>query len=278
MSNIRIMAAGKEQWEYTAPFMRRAASEAFRSGVPLTVLAAADEKGIMGVLAGMIDQDSFIIDSLYVDPAKRGLGAGRALIDELDKIFGDGNIAVRAEFNIENEDNETLEGFLTKMGFEEEETDYPMYYRGFVSDLTPDKMKKPEGMVIRSFSETEDRLLREASHESVKEGYPLPDKGLLSKKLDKDSSFCILREGKVVSYVTIEPIDELTLKVPALYSSAEDPRETLFMLKSSVEVLKKKYSPDTELLMLAVNSRSEKIIEHLFENIMPISRSYIKFL
>ncbi len=66
----------------------------------------------MGVLSGILDQEAFMIDSLFVDPEKRRHGAGRALIESLDSIFPEGDTLVREEFNIENENNESLPGFL----------------------------------------------------------------------------------------------------------------------------------------------------------------------
>lgn len=104
MSDIRILAAGKEQADIVAPYMGREALDALKASLPITVLAAVDKDGVMGVLAGAMDQDVFMIDSLFVDPEKRGIGAGRALIECLDGIFEEGDIAVRAEFNIENKD------------------------------------------------------------------------------------------------------------------------------------------------------------------------------
>ncbi|MCR4591169.1 MAG: GNAT family N-acetyltransferase [Lachnospiraceae bacterium] len=278
MKDYKILAAGKEQADIVAPFIGAGAADALKEGIPLTVLAAVDGSSVTGVLAGMMDGQEFIIDSVFVDPEKRRTGAGTALMEKLDSLFPEGNIAIRAEFNIENEDNGILEQFLTKTGFEEEEADYPIYYLGFVDDLISENIKKADNTDVRGFSEAGDMLLRAASNESVNEGRPLPDKGLMSASLDRESSSCLIRDSRVVSYVAVEVMDDETIKIPALYSAAEDPRETLFMLNRTVDALKSKYSPDTKIVMLALNRVSEKIISHMFGDVTAISRSFVKFL
>ena len=78
--------------------------------------------------------------------------------------------------------------------------------------------------------------------------------------------------------MVVEPVDDEMLKIPALYSSADNPRETLFMINCTVEALKKKYNLFTKVAMLAINPLSEKVIENFVDNPVPVSRSFIKFL
>jgi len=278
MSDIKILAAGKEQADIVSPFIGKDALNALKASLPITVLAAVDKDGVMGVLAGAMDQDVFMIDSLFVDPGKRRLGAGRALIECLDGIFPEGNIAVRVEFNIENKDNETLPGFLRAMYFEEEDIDYPMYYLGSIRDLRTASAKKPEKAEIRSFSDTDEKLLKAVAAKSVSEGNPLPEGGLLSKKTDTESSFCIIEDGKISAYVVVENVDDELLKIAALYSSADDPRETIYMINCMVETIKGKYYSGDRVAMLALSPLSKKVIDFFFEETVPVSRSFIKFL
>ncbi len=262
MTDIKIMAAGKEQADIVAPYMTGETSEALKTGIPLTVLAAVDKDGVMGVLAGVLDQEVFRIDSLFVDPDKRRLGAGRALIESLDRIFPEGDRAVRAEFNIETEDNGTLEGFLRAMDFEEEDIDYPVYYLSYVRDFYSAAGSKPENAEIRSFADTGEKLL----------------KGLVSEKTDRDSSFCILKDGKLAAFIVVEQVDDELIKIAALYSSLNDPRETISMINCAGEALKKNYELFTRVAMLAVNPTSKKVVEYFFDDPEPVSRSFIKFL
>ena len=278
MGDFRILIAGKEQAEYVAPFMGKEAADALKKGLPITVFAAADKDGVAGVLSGVMDKNEFIIDSIFVDKAKRGRGAGTALMEALYRSLPDEDLAVTAEFNMENEDSGTLESFLSKEGFEEEEQGYPRLYMGSVKGLISGTNKIPEGTEIKSFGKTDERLLRVATNISMEEGYLLPEKGLLSDKADRETSFCLIKDGAVPAYVVIESVDDMTLKVPALFSSATDPRETMLMLNMAAEAIKAKYSEDTKIAMLAINPASEKIVEYLFDEVTLISRSYIKYI
>ena len=262
MTDIKIMAAGKEQADIVAPYITGETSEALKAGLPVTVLAAVDKDGVMGVLAGVLDREVFRIDSVFVDPDKRGQGAGRALIESLDRIFPEGDRAVRAEFNIETEDNRTLEGFLRAMDFEEEDMDYPIYYLSYVRDFYPAPGRLPENAEIRSFADTGEKLL----------------KGLVSEKTDRDSSFCIVKDGKIEAFIVVEQVDDELIKIPALYSSLDDPRETISMINCAGEALKNNYGSFTKVAMLAVSPVSKKVVEYFFDDPEPVSRSFIKFL
>ena len=277
MGNVKILAATKEQAEIVAPFMGAEAAEALESGLPITVLAAVDSDGVAGVLSGMVDRGAFDIDSIYVLPSKRRMGIGTALIDKLEDLFPEEETEVKAEFNIENVDNETLEPFLMANGFDDEEEDeYPKYYIDDLAGLKTDENLNTDDPQIISFSGIDDELLKAAGAESLNNGRPLPEGGLLSYNLDRNASYGYIKDNELKGYVTVEVMEDGGIKIPALWSEAADPRETLKLLNRTAEALKRDFAPRTTVAMLAIGPLSEKVILHLFPDADMVSRNYTK--
>ena len=59
-----------------------------------------------------------------------------------------------------------------------------------------------------SFAEAGEKVLNAASAVSDRHGYPMPEGGLTAESVDQELSFCAVRDGKVMAYVTVE--DELS--------------------------------------------------------------------
>ena len=129
-----------------------------------------------------------------------------------------------------------------------------------------------------SFSEAGDRLLKTASNESIQQGNPLPEGGLLTGSVDRELSFCVVRDGKIMAYVTAEKVDEELVEISSLWSGLDNPVELLAMLLHLIDSLKNSCDPETRIAMLSTNEQADKLIDYLFRYVEPRSYRLVKFI
>ncbi len=288
MSEIKAFPIREDEALKASPFFSQEVFDALNKGLPLTAFVAVKDSEAMGAVAGAIDGHIFEIWSIYVDPQYRRQGAGTVLINALEELLESvtedktavAGMPIRVRYTSLTEDNRALRPFFLKLGFVEDPIPHPMYYVGYLDDLkSRDKISsrsltRVSGIV--PFSQTEDKLLRLASNVSAQQGYPMPEGGLLSGSVNRELSFCIVREGKIGAYVTLEEIDEDLVEVSALWSGLENPVELLSMLIILIDALRKKYSPETKVAMLATNGRADKLVDYLFRYVEPRSFRMVK--
>ena len=288
MSEIKAFPIREDEALKASPFFSQEVFDALKKGLPLTAFVAVKDSEAIGAVAGAIDGYIFEIWSIYVDPEYRRQGAGTALINALEELLESvtedktavAGMPIRVRYTSLTEDNRALRPFFLKLGFVEDPIPHPMYYVGYLDDIkSRDKISsrsltRVSGIV--PFSQTEDKLLKLASNVSAQQGYPMPEGGLLSGSVNRELSFCIVREGKIGAYVTVEEIDEDLVEVSALWSGLENPMELLSMLLILIDALRKKYSPETRVAMLATNDRADKLVDYLFRYVEPRSFRMVK--
>ncbi len=288
MSEIKAFPIREDEALKASPFFSQEVFDALKKGLPLTAFVAVKDSEAIGAVAGAIDGYIFEIWSIYVDPQYRRQGAGTVLINALEELLESvtedktvvAGMPIRVRYTSLTEDNRALRPFFLKLGFVEDPIPHPMYYVGYLDDIkSRDKISsrsltRVSGIV--PFSQTEDKLLKLASNVSAQQGYPMPEGGLLSGSVNRELSFCIVREGKIGAYVTVEEIDEDLVEVSALWSGLENPMELLSMLIILIDALRKKYSPETKVAMLATNDRADKLVDYLFRYVEPRSFRMVK--
>ena len=230
VDDIRICAITNDMAEKAYGLILPEVLEALKEGLPVTAFAAVIDDIAVGALAGATDGGVFDIASIYVMPEYRRRGIGSALVEWLKELLDfedEGRICIRAEYTMIEEDNKTLYPFFLALDFTEDNTDLPMYYCGLLGDISSDDISlsrvRKDSKII-SFAEAGKMLLKTASAEAVSGGFPLPEGGLVSEKLDMDSSFCVKEEERIRAYIAVEPIEEGLIRVSALWSSLPDPR------------------------------------------------------
>ncbi len=273
MSEIEIYRLTQENAKDAAGILLPEVVVALKENQPVTVLAAMDGNQVIGAMGGAIDGDAFEITSIYVHPEHRRRGAGQELIWKLQDILGEDEIVIRADFNVENDDNRTLRPFFDSMGFKTERSVYPSYYIASLKRLRTSSIIEKEDESVRAFSEVPERIIRAASNMGIEKGYPMPEGGLMSASIDPNMSFCVLKKEAMSAYVAVEPIDQEMVKVSALWSEVPDPRELIGMLSQMLKEIRARYKPETQVAMLAMNSMSYKLIQYMFKDVEPSSYS-----
>lgn len=277
MSEIKICAIRDDEAEKAAPILMPEIAEALGKGLPVTAFVAVEDEAAVGALAGLINGAIFDIFSIYVEPEKRRQGVGSALIAKLEELLYEEDAAIRVRYTVDDDDSETLLPFFDAMGFVEAQFPYPMYYMGYLGDLRPDsKLKDRNDENIVPFSEVSQSVLRAASNTFFNMGFPLPEGGLTSPNVDADLSFCVLKDDIPGAYVTTEDKEDGLIEISSLWSGLDNPVELLIMLTKLIRGLTDKYPPDTRIVLLALNEKSYKLMNHLFRYVTPCSYRLVK--
>ena len=272
---MKVVSLPKEQAMNAAGLMDPEVTRILAKGLPVTVLLALDGHRAVGALGGAINNKVFDIVSLFVEPESRRKGAGRSLINTLTGLLKDSDTMIRAQFNIENEENRTLESFFPALGFERETVDYPAYYAVNVEELLDSVEGVDKNSDIKSFAEIPGAVLRRTSNKSIDAGLPVPEGGLLGAGVDPEVSSLSIREDNVEAYVAAEYGKDQMVKIPAMWSSLSDPRKMLAMLFNTTNALKDKYPPKTKVAALAISPASQRVIRYMFNDNETISRSFV---
>lgn len=273
-----IDTADEEAVKKTEGLVSAEVMEAMKRKLPVTVFLAAYGNMAAGVLAGAVNNGIFDIESLYVAPEYRRLGIGTALIDRLRQTLLMKDIMIRAEYTLENEEKRAFSSFFKSNGFSRERIKIPCYYLSTIGDMKTEQderlRNRYEGTIL-PFKEISDSVLKTASAYSKNEGFPLPEGGLLSDRVDRDLSFSALSNGRIMAYIAVEKDRDGLVLIPALWSKIPDPKVMIAMLKAAATAAIKKYPPEEKTAMMAISSVSEKIIKHLFPEAEAVSYSFI---
>ena len=279
MSEIEVCAISSgEEITRARGLLSEDTAEAMLRGVPVTAFIAVINGIGAGALAGVIDDEVFEVTSLFVDPHFRKRGVGRALIETMEELLEDENMAIRIQYTNESKSTDGLFPFLRKMGYEDDPISYPEYYIGHVKDLKADPrfVRRIAGSIL-PFSEVTTILLKEISADNERRGLPVPEGGLTDERIDRELSLCVVRDRRVVAYVAVEEVDSSLIQIPALWSALENPMETLSMVVKLVFALRECKSPDTRIAMLTTNVKAAKIIDYFFDYTRAISYRMVKY-
>ncbi len=277
MSEIKIIAMREDQADSAAAMLPPEVCDALKNGLPVAAFAAAIEDRVVGTTAGVVEGDVFEIDSIFVNPMYRRQGVGRALIEKVSEYTDEMGLGLKAEYTLVNEDAKTLEPFFEALDFIEDPVEYPVYCIGRLENLSIN-VRGSQNMYkgIMSFLEAPERMLAAANTRSIRVGWPIPNGGLMSDRMDKELSFCSVAGGRIKAYIAVEPVSDELIRITAMWSELNDPRELMVLLAKTVEGLKRRFARDARIAMLALNPISYKIIEHVCDGAESCSFRFIR--
>ena len=146
-----------------------------------------------------------------------------------------------------------------------------------ISEALPGRCEISDGVdEILPFSRTSERILKLTSNQSIQQGFPVPEGGLLSDRVDRDLSFCTIHGDKIKAYVTAEDRGDNMVEISSLWSGIDNPVVLLAMLIKVIDALRERYSPDTRIAMLSTNERADKLIEYVFRHVEQCSYRMVK--
>lgn len=275
---MKITRITKDNLDYFKDFVSGMDADAIHEGrtiLPLG-LVADDIPARENVAAGAICMypEGFVlrISSFYVSPYYRERGAGRFLLDETKRIFGEEGVELDAEFLIYGKEEEGLALFLEHYGFAYADPEFPIY------STTVGEMKKTsifgkegKGIPLRDFPA---EVHESSQSRAARRGALIPAAGLWSKAVDKDVSIGIPGEGgDIDSFILFEKMSGNTLMLSSLFS-VNGTASMIGMIAESAGRIADKYGDDTGILIYPLIEGGVQLLEKLFEEPRMISCRY----
>ena len=234
-----------------------------------------------GALAGrFISPARYQISSIYVKKDCRRQGVGSFLLETLHRLFEGKQVEVSAEFVMITKEEQLLEPFFEKAGFEEY---LPTGGHVFVTDLQAVSELKIMSMNVKQvhtlvpFCEMSSYLFHNMQSPEKGVFMPLPEGGFSDPGIDRELSLGCVEDKKLMGYAIVEVLDEDILMLSHLYMDKALLKTALpMMLKQLKENALKKFKPDTKLYIPVVNPDLENWLEDIFResDIDDAARSY----
>ena len=231
-----------------------------------------DRNSAAGALCIRPDDFMLNITSFYVSPEYRGRGAGRFLLDEAKRIFGEQDMEFDIEFLLYGKEEENLAEFLEGYGFSYADPEYDVYELT-VADLKKTRLagKTGEGEPFSSIPKT---VFNMSQNEAKDRDALLPLGGIKSERIDEDISVGIVNEYVMDCFVIFEKISEKKLLLSSLYAQNNAPTTLLHMLEISARMISEKYPDDTIIIIQPVDETGLRLVNKIYEDARIISCRY----
>lgn len=242
------------------------------------IACGAVEKGVaVGALAGVFEEEHFLIDSFYVAPEYRRKGCGKLLLDTLSSLLSEEMIPMEISFTVTQPEHEELVAFLEKEEFERVEDFGQNIFCTELSRIMAHPMFQTlseKGCV--PFAELDKASFYSLELQSKRgdDFFPIPEGGFLSPEVDRELSYVYQKNGKIEAYIIFDRSCLNGPTVTALWS--QTPQGVLFVLRAAATKVFQRFSPDTRIAFQTVNEASARFVSKLLPDAESISHRYYK--
>lgn len=274
---IRTFWLDESQGKKAAGLLSAGAAGAVEKGYTFPVVCAVSGNKVIGALAGAVNNDEFEIDSIYVDPEYRRLGAGKKMMEELYSLLQDMDLSVSIEYTLteEGEETGTLRPFLYSMGFHEEEEFYPSYLTGSLNDLEVDvKSAGVDFDDIRSLEDMKGKIPQQAEDSDP---FPLllPEGVFSLMSVDRTASFLALKDNLVTAYAVVRIMENDIVRIDMDGVNGLEAGEVRIVLSYAEKKLKSKYGSDHTVCMLSSTAEAERVISRVLKGCTRVSYRFV---
>ena len=241
-------------------------------GKSVTALGLLDRGTACGALTGYYTDDiTFRITSLYIVPDYRRCGGATALIDVVKSLLSYDSV-IEISFTFEEDDG--LSAFLTYCGFLSF-TPENLLYKVRLGDIL-DSIKP----LIRSgeedapcFAEYDESVLRFASTIALKNHFPAPPDGFLSKGIDKELSTLLYENGSLEGYLVVDRFAGGELTISGLYTK-NNPKHFASLLIGSAMKAREVYERQTTVMLPVISEEGELLLHKLLPDAQLLTVGY----
>lgn len=276
----RLMHVGlidKTSLEYFRSLLLPQVVTAVEQELPITVLGLMKGDVACGAAAAWLDsQDTLVIRSLYVAPDYRRQGGGRLLVNSLAALGANLCDCIQCGYNQTLPEHDTLEPFLTALGFTPEELASGVYLTTLAeleaSPLFRNRAGAPKGPV--PFEKVSTSALTAAYKKAAVSGENYLDVPLTDPSVEQRVSMAMLEQGALRSFAafTTQGPDLVTLAWVKSGQSSDLP----LLLQAAFVRLREHYPPETRLAIQAVDDQAAQLIAAILPGISPVSRSFVR--
>lgn len=261
------------------PLLLPEAAAALSRGAPVTALGLTQADVACGAAAAWVEDDGTLsIRSLYVSPSHRRMGGGRLLVDALCRAAEGLCTQAECAYNQTEPEHQTLEAFLTALGFQREREEGGIYLVK-VGDLdrSPFLGKvhgAPKGPV--PFSQISLQLLKEAYKRALAAGENYLEVPLTHPSVHPEASVAMLYGGAVRSFVVLTR--GTPGQVTLAWAKSAVPQDLPLLLCSAFARLRAACPPDTALVIRAIHQASAQLAAAILPDAQPVSRLFTRSL
>ena len=277
-NGMMVFLAEEEQVEQIRSLLLPEAYQAWKRGEDMLILGLVKEKTAVGVLAAVLEGETFSIVSLYVAPQYRRQGGGRLLMNQFLLIAEDVAERAEADFIGTEEEHGILELFLAVSGFREEEL-YGEIYALQLGQLSQvpvfRKEMKSAGTPLRELGPLEKRRLEQ---EISATDAPYEEGMLTDESMEEDISRIHFTNKVPDGFVLCQNRGKGGLMITGAWNGSGLPLLFLTLLHSAFAEAEKKYPPQTRIAVQAVNATTGKLIRELMPQADRISHCYVREL
>ena len=236
-------------------------------GTGVSIGAYDDDGGVCGAVTVSFDGERYDIDWLYVDPAARLQGVGRALIEEVRKLIGEiGFCPLYARFDTGDDnglyefftsiDNDILPVDITFSHVRMELNAADIYENEYLKKYTPLSFTP-----IRFWNASEE--LKNTMLALAEEHLTVLNEEKLKARCAENLCLAIIQEGNPLSFMLVEKTVTDDLVITYLFS--KDPKALLTLIKIACTWLKQNYK-DKTIYFDTISPEGMFLAEKLFPN------------
>ena len=258
---------------YSGLFLPQVAEEIENSEETLSLILQSGRIAV-GALAGKLEEDSFVITSLYVAENYRREGGATLLFETLKEAVS--SLVTNIKIHYLEQEEDGLEAYLDVCGFEEEITD-TRFYRIFLEEIEGIPLFQKDyrsSEHISSFSGLKERDLEWLSHLAEKQNSLLPPGGFLNSAIDKNLSIIYQRENEIMGYLLFDEKEGSELMLSALWADPKNPAVAVILLREAKKKMEETGKEVSSVLTEAVNERSEALLKKLLPTARQVNRSW----
>ena len=258
---------------YSGLFLPQVAEEIENSEETLSLILQSGRIAV-GALAGKLEEDSFVITSLYVAENYRREGGATLLFETLKDAVSPLVRNIKIHYLEQEEDG--LEDYLDVCGFEEEITD-TRFYRIFLEEIEEmplfQKAYQPSQHIC-SLSEIKETDLEWLNHIAEKQNSLLPPGGFLNAAIDKKLSIIYQKENEITGYLLFDKKEGRELMLSALWADPKNPAVAVILLREAKKKIEERGKEVSSVLTETVNEKSEALLKKLLPAARPVNRSW----
>ena len=266
---MEVTSITEENLQYFRDLILPDVYDALVRGLPVSAVGLVDDGVACGAVAGYIDGTVYHVASLFVAPQYRRKGGATMLLDTIRSAIADiGSVyTMSIDYTVTREDHLTLKPFLDKYGFTEETGDTGIY------SVTLEQLKNTpffaqsgghSSSKATPFSEIPPIYIKMLDRSISSAGIRPYEAPLEKADYDPDLSMGIVSNNKVEAFVLFDHSFDGKLTLAYAYSEAggvSGPAALISLLRSAFSVANRKYPPDTQVIINAVNSTSAALLK-----------------
>ena len=228
----------------------------------------------VGILAGHVRGVTLVIDMLYVAKDYRGRGGASMMLRAMRNTCVPYIEEAECSFTENGPDHALLCAVLRHFTFVDAQDTALTIFHSTLSELQDSILAKSDKEFGEAIDPNDEYTMNNIIRFIDSQHLPGPVKGFDSNCIDWDLSRVYMENGRIISYLFTEKVDEDDITLAAAFNDGE-PIVLLRMLQTITAKALKKYPPTMGIYVQAITQSSTALILNLLPNAKRLSHRYV---